>query len=185
MELLEGLLSRVSQPVLVEPAPDEKCLTLAVQAALRAPDHRGLHPWRYIVIRDEARIKLGAILAASQASQKPDLSDMEKRRLRHQPLRAPLLMVAINVVHADLSVPEVEQVLSMGASIQNFMLAMHAQGYAAIWRTGVMAEDTGIRRALGLQAEERIAGIIYVGSVDKEGRHAVMLDAALYMSEWR
>ncbi|NNM51164.1 MAG: nitroreductase [Pseudomonadales bacterium] len=184
MELLEGLLSRVSQPVLVEPAPDDQSLYRSFQAALRAPDHRGLHPWRYLIVRQDARLRLGAILAASQAGLKPDLSDVEQQRLCHQPLRAPLLVVAINVLQSDTSVPEVEQVLSMGASIQNFMLALHAQGFAAIWRTGVMAEDAGVRAALCLKAGERIAGILYVGTADQGERRAVMLDPTVYMTEW-
>ena len=56
-EGLRLLLSRVSvgPKHLVEPAPDEDQLRLMVEPALHAPDHEGLVPFRFNVVRGEAR----------------------------------------------------------------------------------------------------------------------------------
>ena len=49
MEALQLLLNRSSQPKLTAPAPAEEALENIKQAALRAPDHGNLKPWRFIV----------------------------------------------------------------------------------------------------------------------------------------
>jgi nitroreductase len=71
---LAALLARASVPprLLRDPGPDDAALDLAVAAALRAPDHGGLKPWRFVVVRGPARAALGEVLAASLARQAPD-----------------------------------------------------------------------------------------------------------------
>ena len=44
MEALDALMTRCSIGGLIEPAPDEASLQRALEAALRAPDHRMLRP---------------------------------------------------------------------------------------------------------------------------------------------
>jgi nitroreductase len=44
------------------------------------------------------------------------------------------------------------------------MLAAHAQGYGAMWRTGEPAYDPGVKQALGLEPTDAIIGIIYIGT---------------------
>lgn len=58
---LDALLSRRSCPprLLSDPAPSDDHLRLMVEAAVRAPDHAGLRPWRFICIQDAARVRLG------------------------------------------------------------------------------------------------------------------------------
>lgn len=164
MELLQGLLSRVSQPVLQAPGPDHAQIELAVKAAICVPDHRNLQAWRYIVIEGEGRERLAEIYARSQSEQAPQRSAAEIDRLRQQPLRAPTLIMAVLRRQDAAQVPLHEQYLSMGASVQNLLLALMAQGWAAIWRTGALAEDCAVAQALGLREQEMIAGVIYVGT---------------------
>lgn len=57
MDTLTALMTRTSQGALTEPAPSADVLNHAFQAALRAPDHRLLRPWRYLVIDGEARLR--------------------------------------------------------------------------------------------------------------------------------
>ena len=55
MEAIDALANRVSGSVLVDPAPDELELHSILSAAVRAPDHGRLRPWRLIVLRGAAR----------------------------------------------------------------------------------------------------------------------------------
>ena len=66
MELLQGLLGRVSVPSLTDPGPTPQQLENLYQAALRAPDHGNLKPFRFIIIAGDARQQLGAIFARQQ-----------------------------------------------------------------------------------------------------------------------
>ena len=74
---LRPLLSRrsVSPKRLIAPGPDLAALDLILQAALAAPDHGGLHPWRVIEFRAEHRGALAALF--------------EQEKLRRDPLAAP------------------------------------------------------------------------------------------------
>jgi hypothetical protein len=64
---LAALLARASVPPrqLGDPSPGEAALDLAVAAALRAPDHGWLKPWRFVFVTGEVRGMPGAVLAAS------------------------------------------------------------------------------------------------------------------------
>ncbi len=57
-----------------------------------------------------------------------------------------------------------EQILAAGAAAQNILLAAHALGLGAIWRTGAPAYNGDVARALGLPAEGRIVAFIYLGA---------------------
>lgn len=145
-----------------EPVP-AGVLAQALQAALWAPDHRRLQPWRFQVIQGEARAQLANVLEAAQRAQDPDVSASQLGKIRLQPWRAPVLVVAILQPVAHDKVPHVEQVLSMGAAIENFLLMIEAQGYHAMWRTGLLVDTPVVREAFGLTGAAQICGIIYVG----------------------
>lgn len=164
MQTLDALMTRTSVGGLVEPAPDAVTLDKAFAAALRAPDHRLLRPWRYLTVAGEAREQLGEVFLAAGLQDNPELGDTERKRLLAMPLRAPLIIVAVVAIRQDEKVPEVEQVLSTGASVQNLLLALHDQGYAAMWRTGWMAEHPRVKAALGVAPAEHIAGFVYAGT---------------------
>ena len=64
MQALDLLLNRVSVGRLLEPAPDAAQRELMFRAALRAPDHGQLRPWRFITVDGEARARLGDVALA-------------------------------------------------------------------------------------------------------------------------
>lgn len=185
MEAIEAILTRTSQGKLGEPAPDAKALERAFAAALRAPDHRVLRPWRYLVIRGAALAKLGEVFVTAARATNPALDEQEAERLRKMPLRAPMLVVAITIHKFDPKVPDEELLLSTGAAVQNFMVALHAQGYASMWRTGPLAHEAPVKQALGLDSHETIAGFIYVGTATSEPRRISPLPVNDYVQDWK
>ena len=70
MELLHGLLNRVSIHRLEAPGPTEGQLEMILQAALRAPDHGNLKPWRSVMVAGEGLTKLGQLLQQAQLDRK-------------------------------------------------------------------------------------------------------------------
>jgi nitroreductase len=184
MDAIEAILTRTSQGKLAEPAPDQDALQRAFACALRAPDHRVLRPWRYLVLRGEALAKLGEVFVAASRASNPALDEQEAERLRRMPLRAPLIVVAITVHKYDPKVPNEELLLSTGAAVQNLMLALHAQGYASMWRTGPLAHDEQVKDALGLTDNETLSGFIYVGTPSTEPRKISPLPVHDYAKDW-
>ncbi len=133
-------------------------------AAARAPDHGRLHPWRFIVITNNARHALGDVFAAALHQREPDASPAILDKERAKPLRAPLVVIVARV-REHRNVTAIEQVISAGAAAQNILVAAHALGYGGFWRTGAPAYDSGIKEALGLRAQDAIVGFLYLGSV--------------------
>lgn len=170
METLTALTSRTSAARFGETGPNEAELANIFEAAQRAPDHGRLRPWRFIVIEGEARQKFGELLAASlqrrEASASEQTLDAEKKKA----FRAPVIVVVAAEVQHNPKVPEIEQVLAAGAAAQNILLAAHALGLGATWKTGGAAYDASVNTALGLAPTAQIVGFIYIGSVAVPGR---------------
>ena len=74
-----------------------------------------------------------------------------------------MLIVVVAEPKAHPKVPEVEQVVAVGAAIQNLWLAAHSMGYGAAWKTGSHAYDAGVKSALGLRAADQIIGFVHIG----------------------
>jgi len=137
--VLEAIATRRSVGRLApDPLPRETVARL-LEAALRAPNHGLTAPWRFIVLTGDAR---GAV--------SPRLE------------RAPVVIVAI-ARPADDPVQAREDRDAVAAGVQNMLLAAHALGLGAMWRTGPLAEDPAAREALGLAPGEAIVAYVYVG----------------------
>ena len=186
MDAIELLLTRASQGKLREPAPDDAALERAFAAALRAPDHGLLRPWRFQLIRGDARARFGALMREELRRRKPHASDEELEKQSRKPLRAPLLIVVSARVQVDHpKVPAIEQMLSAAAAAQNILLALHAQGYAGMWRTGDAAYDPQIKRALGLAPNDAIIGFLYTGTAALPAPEVARPRADAHVEEWR
>jgi nitroreductase len=164
MDAVELLLTRASQGKLREPAPDEATLRIAFEAALRAPDHGFSRPWRFLLVRDEARVRLGEVMCESLRRRNPAATEAELEREAKKPLRAPLIVVVVAQVRPHPKAKPIEQVLTAGAAAQNILLALHARGFAGMWRTGEPAYDAYVKHALGLGDDDAIVGFLYTGT---------------------
>jgi nitroreductase len=180
-------MTRVSVPAkqLTDPAPEGPDLDTILEAAVRAPDHGGLRPWRFVLIRGRARECLGDVLAEAFRRREPDADQALVERQRAKPLRSPLIVTVVaHVDRAHPKVPEIEQVLAAGAAIENMLVAAHALGYGAIWLTGDGAYDRAVADALGLGLDERIVGFVYLGSPSGESPHPERPDPRSLSREW-
>ena len=184
MDFLEGLISRISSPVLTEPAPSKEQLDKLFQAALRAPDHARLRPWRFLVISGEARNALGEVFASASLQAQPDLSPEAVARCKGLPLRAPVLVGLICRVQEHPKVPEIEQQLSVAAAAQNILNSAYAQGIGAIWRTGAVTYHPATAKGLGLDDNECLLGFIYLGTPGGPKKKLETLDVESYVTEW-
>ncbi|MFT3725784.1 MAG: nitroreductase [Hyphomonadaceae bacterium] len=171
-ETLRLLALRRSTPVamLSEPGPSAADLDMLLRLAMRVPDHRKLEPWRVLIIEGEAREKLGDIFAAARKLRDPDATDDKLAAERALPLRAPVILAVISSPnhHDPKKTPVWEQQLSSGALCQNLLVASQAAGWAAVWITEDAAFDSHVHAALGMHANEQIAGFIYLGSAKEQ-----------------
>ncbi|ODP34183.1 nitroreductase [Pandoraea sp. ISTKB] len=181
---LDALLSRQSHWPLVEPAPGDAELNLAFDAALRAPDHGRLRPWRFVVIRDEARDELGQVLVEIAAKRAPDQPAETHEQRRQKAFAAPVIVVIAASVSTQTSVPEGEQLLSVGAATMNVLNALHILGYGGFWATGPDAYDRDLHEALDFEPHERILGFLFVGTPPENTEVSPRAERGDHVREW-
>ena len=161
---LHLLLNRQSSGALVEPAPSGADLDLILDAGLRAPNHGRLRPWRFVLIRDEARQAWAERVAEAIKLRDPENADAMVAKYRAWVERTPLIVAVGAEVQANHKIPEIEQLLSAGAAAMNMLNAAHFLGYAGMWVTGANAYDPHVAAALGLEAPSRLVGFLALGT---------------------
>lgn len=164
---LELLLKRRSAKaaLLTAPGPTPAELDTILTCAARVPDHKKLVPWRFIVFEGEARARFGEILAQTVAAEEKDApSPVRLEAERGRLMRSPTVVCVISRVVPNPGAPEIEQLLSCGAAAFNLCLAANALGYGTCWITEWYSFSETISKALGLAANERIAGFVYIGT---------------------
>lgn len=184
---LAALLKRNSTPpgLLDEPAPDDAALAKMFEAAVRTPDHGAVRPWRFHVIRGDARFALGELFVEALRRRNPEADARDEVKERNRPLRAPLIIACCAEITPDLGkVPPVEQIATTSAAVQTVMLAANALGYGAIWLTGANARDVGVKAAFGLAEKDEIVGFIYLGTPTDAVPEKPRPEVSDYVSEW-
>lgn len=181
---LDVLLSRRSHWPLAEPGPRDAELDLIFETAMRAPDHGKLRPWRFVVVRGEARGALGDVLVDIAASRTPDSPREAHAHRRQKAFAAPLVIALAAAISHDEGIPEVEQVLALGAAAMNMLNAIHALGYGGFWATGADSYDARIHDALGFAENEQVLGFLFVGTPPTSTSDKPRPPAADYVREW-
>ena len=183
MDTIEALTTRSSAKSYGDIPPTRDHLDTILEAAVRAPDHGRLRPWRFMLIEGQNRVRFGDILAAAALRRTPTLSAGDLQRERDKATRAPLIILVACRSVPGTKVPIIEQVLAAGAAAQNILLGLHNFGYAAAWKTGDAAYDPEVKKALGLAVDDHIVAFIYagggLGALFAPGKPAVLQDAML------
>ncbi|HEY4169500.1 MAG TPA: nitroreductase [Reyranella sp.] len=180
---LHLLLNRQSSGALVEPAPGGADLDLILDAGLRAPDHGRLRPWRFVVIRGEAKAKWADRVAEAIQQRDPENAPAMIDKYRAWVQRTPLIVAVGAEIKAGHKIPEIEQMLSAGAAAMNMLNAAHLLGYAGMWVTGANAYDPHVASALGLEAPSRLIGFLALGT-PKPGPTFERPSRAAHVREW-
>lgn len=178
---LDLLMSRQSRWPLIEPAPTPSQLDLVLDAALRAPDHGQMQPWRFVLVRGEARQALGEVFVQAARERDPQ-ADAE--RFRAKALAAPLIIAMGAHLRPGHKVPEGEQLLAVGAAAMNMLNALHFLGYGGFWATGANSYDERVRAALGFEPADRLVGFLYVGTPKDRRNDAVRPSRRRFVREW-
>lgn len=170
--LIEWINSRRSMGNLDAPAPTRAQIEVAIECAATAPDHKKLRPWRFIVTEGEARHDLGrALVKAAQAKAMQEgevLSEKDIKKTQTMPLRAPLIITVVTKIQVHKKVPPFEQMLSAGAAVQNLILALKAQGFSTVWRTGLLCNEPAVKAYFDVGSDDYVTAFVYTGTTPKD-----------------
>ncbi|MCB1049007.1 MAG: nitroreductase [Acidobacteria bacterium] len=163
MTLLQN--RRSIPPALMNGNPVEDDVLLRVLEAARwAPSHRGSEPWFFQVFRGEARLKLCQAMVTAYCTEN-GAQALEKKIAKLQQntqLAGAILSVEMRIKQPPRN-PESEDILAMGAAVQNLHLMAHALGLAGYWTTPSWVDQASFRHFLGLETGMRSFGLFYLG----------------------
>jgi nitroreductase len=163
MDVIQAIQSRHSVKKVKSDALPRDLIEQLLHAAVQAPNHHKVRPWRFVVLSGAGRERLGEAMAASQRERQPDFPPEAFDKTRGLPLRAPVVIAVGVDKPTEPKVIEIENVSAASAACQNILLAAHTLGLGAIWRTGEWARDPQVKQFLGFEADQHIVGFIYVG----------------------
>lgn len=166
MELLEAIRTRRSvRKFDREREVPDGVLRAILTAATWAPNHRRQEPWRFYVIRGASRIPFSQVRAEITRTDTlhldPGVAAVRIERARNSILNTPLIIAATGA-HGENAEHRRDNYCAVCAAIQNLLLAAHAQGLGAVWRTGRLLDDR-VKAFVGAGEHETLVGVIYLG----------------------
>jgi len=165
---------------LTAPGPDDDQLADILRIAARVPDHGKLSPWRFIILKGEAKDTFAeriAVLADSQAN--PTKATAALRKLTRPPV-----CIAVVSRHIPGEIPEWEQRQSASAVCHQLLLAASALGWGANWITDWYSYDPRATAILGLADGEQVAGYLYLGTATEQPQERARPDVASITTAW-
>lgn len=151
--------------------PDD-CLRKVLEAARWAPSGANTQPWELVVIRaPELKQRVARAFAAAHRKARevdPSFPYEDEERLRARFTAAPVLIAVCADSRFKRAYPKVgyrDRILhvSLGAAIQNMMLAARACGLALSWGTVDRLCEGRLRELLGLPEHLQVLEVLQLG----------------------
>ena len=166
MDALQAIQTRHSVGKVKPDAIPRDVIEKLLNAAVQAPNHYHVRPWRFVVLTGNGRNQFGEVMAQSMKARFPQLTDDALDKERAKPLRSPVLIAVGVDKPSESKVLEIENICAAAAACENILLAAHALGLAAQWRTGDAARDPMVKKFLGFAEDQHIISFLYVGYPD-------------------
>jgi len=174
----------VSPKRLASPGPSDDQLRRLMEAAVCAPDHRELVPWRLLRIGDGQREALGHLFAEALRERDPDADAAALAEAHDKARRAPTLLLAVvRLQPAHDDVVDTERYVTLGAALRNLRRTAHAMGFGAMLTSGRALRSEGFARGLGLADEERPVCFVSLGTPGPPRRRPRAAPASV-LSDW-
>lgn len=185
MTPMDMLLSRASTDHLKAPAPSEAQMAEVLAAAMRAPDHGKLRPWRYVIVKDDARRLLAEGIVASMVRLDPEVPEFKKEKRFNRFSTIPMTLVLGMHLQPEHKIPLWEQEMTVAAGAMNILNALHALGFGAVWVSGDVVNDPVLAEELGFPAPHKLAGFLFIGTPDAPLPTPKRPDPAQFTATWQ
>ncbi|CAI3935091.1 nitroreductase [Commensalibacter papalotli (ex Botero et al. 2024)] len=184
MTNIDFLLSRFSSVALRDPVPDDQQLHQILSAAMCAPDHGRLRPWRFVVIPKNKRAEWLKSVEQSMTEQGYDYPESYIKKVQHNFSCAPMVIaLGMRKITEKTSVSIDEQLMASSAAVMNVLNAVHALGFAAKWITGPI-DNKGVVKHIGFSEPYRMLGFLFVGTLCDAEQTPPRLNVDDYVVVW-
>ena len=147
---------------MVGPGPTPQELARILTIATRIPDHGKLSPWRFVIVGDDQRDELAALLHKALQEEDSNATSAHHEKVDEFANQGAAMIVLVSAPVPDHKIPVWEQQLSAGAAGMQLLNASHAMGFVAGWITGWQAYSPMVNAAF-CGPGEKIAGFIFLG----------------------
>lgn len=147
---------------------DNALIRQLLELADWAPTHAMTEPWRFFVYEGDAK----TAFCSDHAELYKQNTDPEKfnagkyEKMQHQGDTVSHVIIAAMKRTVANTVPAVEEVAAVSASVQNLLLGASVLGLAALWSTGGMAHHPSLKQYLGMEEQDQVLGILFLGYSD-------------------
>ena len=143
------------------------------------------HGYRFILIKNNERTQLADLFEAAAREAHGSLNDDQKARARVKAMNGACLIAVVGIIRGDVpDVPPHEQWVSVGAAMQNILLAATSLGFGSMIVSGDKVATRALQEGLGLSTLERLLGFIAIGTPTKQPAAAERLKAEDVLSVW-
>ena len=171
--LLAAITGRVnvSPKRLLAPGPSAQQLDALLTLAAAAPDHGYLTPWRFVLVPQDQRQRLGDAFVSALLARDPSATPEQLESAAEKAHRAPLLLLAVACLGNQHSgIPAAEQMVSLGAAIQNLLLGATAMGFGSGLTSGQAMDAEPLRALFQLGRNESAVCFVNIGTVSEHKR---------------
>ncbi len=163
MDIQEALLTRRT---IHDYRPDpiaDGAIERALQAAIRAPNHKLTNPWRFTRVGPQLRPKLTELGVELKCAKKDEVKPEYREYLREK-YGNPAALVVVSQVLDDDPFRRREDYAATACAIENFCLSLWGEKIGSKWSTGSMTRHPSTYEMLGIDAdEEEIIAFVWAG----------------------
>ena len=166
MDIEQAIRSRRTHKAFGPKPVERKTLDELFELARWAPNHHGTNPWRFRVLGP------GALTRLKQAAGREHAAKLD---------RAPTLVVVSAELIGD-PLQDEEDLHATAIAAYIILLVAHARGFAGYWRTPAVLRTPEGRAAMGLAPQERVLGLIHLGSPRQQSAPPEREDPRAYVT---
>ena len=161
-------------------------IELMLDNAKWAPTHKLTQPWFFKVFYDEGTKTFGEFFSETYKKiAAPEMfSEMKYNKMKNRAEKSSAVIVACMRRDEKERVPEVEELASANAAIQNMLLTATAYGIGVYWGTGGVTYKPKMKDFLGLKPQDQVLGVLFLGYPAEEWPRKTPRKPREYYSEW-
>ena len=139
---------------------DDATLDEFFELASWAPCHKRTWPWEFCVVRGDARLELGEVVAEAMHRHGDEAHRVDKARTKYA--RTPVIVV-VGSAPGDSPNRTAENRDATAVALQNFMLGAAARGVATYWGSCPKGANDDVAQFCGFTPGATVMSLTYVG----------------------
>lgn len=147
---------------------DRSLIQYLLELADWAPTHGRTEPWRFIVFSGQGLQTFAQQHAAlyKNHTAEESFTNAKYQNIIQNGEKASHIIAIYMKRQATQKIPLIEEIAATAAAIEHILLGAQEQGIAALWSTGGMTYHDSMKQLLGLEEQDLMMGLLYLGYTD-------------------